>query len=634
MPEEGAVSLVTRAEYLDAGSDRELVARFQEGDEGAFVELVHTHYPSLIAQARRRLRAPSDAEDAVQETLLRAYRALDRFGGDYQLRAWLGRILANVCNDVGHHRLAESMLEERLAGLRQVEPSADDAVPDETVFRAVREALAGLPVTYRRAFVLRDLENRSYSEVASAMAITEVNARARVHRARSALQRSLRSLSGTMGALLLPLPFGERIAQALSGRLVRQGGRFDTLGAGAASPGGVVGAGAGAPLNSLGSMLPGASQLAGLSQVATQAVAAPALQTVVNALPDVARSSVGAIATLAAASLAIVAPSALSSPGPGQSAAAPAGISADPLPGTGQLAPAAQVAAPTETTTTSSPDAATGQSTSTSSSTPAWSWVAGAATATTGTSGDSSQGSSSTDTTGSGADPASTTGTNAGSGTGTASATAAPPVDAPSCPWLLAFPDQAPGGDPLPPPVLTGASSYISTGTVALATTGPVFSAGAPGTLSNSNGTTTVQAMFGACLPGAQTQALMANVSDTGPGGAEWQMRGAYVSTTETGGTTDSYFRGFIAPLGAAPATGVPFVADLTTVEPANLAMLRIAIFGDVPGLTDTTTSTSGSTGSTTTSQSTSQQAGTTTQASDAPKQTGATQSTTSSVSG
>jgi RNA polymerase sigma factor (sigma-70 family) len=102
--------MAVQPEILDAYDDKELVAAFQAGEEDAFNRIVAVHYPSLLAEARRRLRSMGDAEDAVQETLLRAYLALERFGGEFRLRAWLSRILANACADAASRRAGELRL--------------------------------------------------------------------------------------------------------------------------------------------------------------------------------------------------------------------------------------------------------------------------------------------------------------------------------------------------------------------------------------------------------------------------------------------------------------------------------------------------------------------------------------------
>ena len=82
--------------YID---DRELVAAHRAGDNEAFDELVREHRDSLLAHAKRKLNCDASAEDALQETLVRAYKALPKFDGEYRLGAWLHRIMHNVCID-------------------------------------------------------------------------------------------------------------------------------------------------------------------------------------------------------------------------------------------------------------------------------------------------------------------------------------------------------------------------------------------------------------------------------------------------------------------------------------------------------------------------------------------------------
>ena len=82
--------------YID---DEELVAAHQAGDGEAFDELVREHRRSLLSHGRNKLHCDAASEDVVQETLVRAYRALPRFNGEYRLGPWLHRIMSNVCVD-------------------------------------------------------------------------------------------------------------------------------------------------------------------------------------------------------------------------------------------------------------------------------------------------------------------------------------------------------------------------------------------------------------------------------------------------------------------------------------------------------------------------------------------------------
>ena len=98
--------------YVD---DEELVAAHKAGDGDAFDELVSEHRGLLFAHARRKLYSVEAAEDAVQETLIRAYRALPRFNGEYKLGPWLHRIMANVCVDEANRRRRDGEKIEKVA---------------------------------------------------------------------------------------------------------------------------------------------------------------------------------------------------------------------------------------------------------------------------------------------------------------------------------------------------------------------------------------------------------------------------------------------------------------------------------------------------------------------------------------
>src|SRR3954453_11011617 len=91
-----------------------LVRAHQAGDEHAFGQIVRSQHRALYAHAYRRLGNHEAAEDAVQDTLLRAYRALPSFDGDLRLRAWLHRILTNVCHDESSRRRRQTGLIDRL----------------------------------------------------------------------------------------------------------------------------------------------------------------------------------------------------------------------------------------------------------------------------------------------------------------------------------------------------------------------------------------------------------------------------------------------------------------------------------------------------------------------------------------
>jgi len=182
---------------------RDLVLAHLAGDPDAFDDIVRRYYPALLAHARRRLFDDRLAEDAVQETFLKAYRALPGFSGEYQLGAWLHRIVNNVCNDEGARRNRESYANERWAALVEPVGAGPEEYGERQEVRArVAAAVDKLPANYREALVLRDVMDYEYADVAVAAGISEDNARARVSRARAALRRLVEGSVALGGAFV------------------------------------------------------------------------------------------------------------------------------------------------------------------------------------------------------------------------------------------------------------------------------------------------------------------------------------------------------------------------------------------------------------------------------------------------
>jgi len=234
--------------------EKVLVRAYQAGDERAFDTIVRTQYNALYAHALRRLMQHEAAEDAVQDTLVRAYRALPNLDGDLALKAWLHRILTNVCHDEGNRRRRQQGLVEKVAALPEelAGDPGDDAVLHETV-RIMSEALKDLPESYREALVLRYVDGLSFREVAEATGVSEENARARVHRGRQALHKILSRVSVMIAFVIpglrratvasdstvsTPTPDGVNLATQLTSHVVQAGPSVSRLAEMASSVGG------------------------------------------------------------------------------------------------------------------------------------------------------------------------------------------------------------------------------------------------------------------------------------------------------------------------------------------------------------------------------------------------------------
>ncbi len=201
--------------------DRDLVIAYQAGDDEAFAELVREYRPQLLGHARRRLGCPEAAEDAVQEALVRALRAMPRFNGNYRVGPWLHRILSNVCSDEGNRQRRAHEKTERWASNDRAltpPPTTEAELGLDIDDSELLDAIDGLSEQYREALMLRFVDELSYEEVARVSGVSEDNARARVSRARNAVRAALKLAAAAPVALIGLLRRGERAASALSGQ--------------------------------------------------------------------------------------------------------------------------------------------------------------------------------------------------------------------------------------------------------------------------------------------------------------------------------------------------------------------------------------------------------------------------------
>ena len=168
-------------------NEREFVLAAQRGQSTAFSELVRMHERRAYAVARAIVINHEDAEDAVQDGFLHAYRALDRFLPDQAFGAWLHRIVANAALDTTRRRKVRDAdeLPETVAS-----PFRDPAEGSELRSR-LRAALETLPARQRSVIVLHDVEGFKHSEIGKILSIPEGTARSDLHYARSQLRAIL-----------------------------------------------------------------------------------------------------------------------------------------------------------------------------------------------------------------------------------------------------------------------------------------------------------------------------------------------------------------------------------------------------------------------------------------------------------
>ncbi len=189
-------------------ADASLIENTLKGDQGAFAELVRRYQAAVWGTVHRILGNSSENEDAVQEVFLRAFTALKKFDLKYPFGPWILRIATNYCIDQLRRRKGRKVQlwseltefdQQRLLNniSRENELESSSMEGNEGYARIAQVLLDGLNPKYRAAFVLREVEEKNYDEVAQLLGTSEVAARVRVSRARAELEKKFRAyLSG------------------------------------------------------------------------------------------------------------------------------------------------------------------------------------------------------------------------------------------------------------------------------------------------------------------------------------------------------------------------------------------------------------------------------------------------------
>jgi RNA polymerase sigma-70 factor (ECF subfamily) len=183
-------------------------------DPSKFTELTEPYVGSLYSAALALTHNQADAEDLLQDTYLRAFRAFDSFQEGTNLRAWLYRILTN--GFISRYRTKQRRPEEtdlddveelylyrRTAALREASEgaSAEDQVLARITDAEVKDALEALPESFRVAVVLADVEGFSYKEISEITDVPIGTVMSRIHRGRKALQKALHDYAVERGIL-------------------------------------------------------------------------------------------------------------------------------------------------------------------------------------------------------------------------------------------------------------------------------------------------------------------------------------------------------------------------------------------------------------------------------------------------
>jgi RNA polymerase sigma-70 factor (ECF subfamily) len=172
------------------GTETDLLVRVISGDRAAFDSIMRAQENRVFSVCLRILGDRDNALDATQETFLTVFRKASQFKGDSALGTWIYRIAVNTCYD----QIRKSGRKPTESLTDHVEPfdaSAEDAIDAAGLRPEIERALAALPIDFRAAVVLSDLEGMSLPEVAEALGIPVGTVKSRVFRGRRLLAERL-----------------------------------------------------------------------------------------------------------------------------------------------------------------------------------------------------------------------------------------------------------------------------------------------------------------------------------------------------------------------------------------------------------------------------------------------------------
>jgi len=180
----------------NAPDERELVRRASQGDESAFELLMRTHESRMYAVALRMCANREDAQDCLQEAMLRIYRAISNFKFQSSFATWAYRITMNTCLDELRRRKLRTATSLDVLLDTGWSPTDDGETPEQYSIaseqrRMLEKAIADLPEDMRAAIVLRDVQGFSYDEIARMLEANVGTIKSRISRGREKLREVL-----------------------------------------------------------------------------------------------------------------------------------------------------------------------------------------------------------------------------------------------------------------------------------------------------------------------------------------------------------------------------------------------------------------------------------------------------------
>ena len=182
-------------------SDEDLIKRFQDGDEQAYVELVNRYRDRLMNFVYRFTSDSEQSEDIVQETLIKLYTHKHYYKNIAKFSTWIYTIAANYAKTELRKKknrkvtnLSQMSSDEKDYDLPSVQPDTDQLIESEYLEKRIQSAINTLPLHFKTVIVLRDIQELSYDEISNIVEVPLGTVKSRINRARLQLQKELKDL--------------------------------------------------------------------------------------------------------------------------------------------------------------------------------------------------------------------------------------------------------------------------------------------------------------------------------------------------------------------------------------------------------------------------------------------------------
>jgi len=180
-------------------TDEELIARFQDGEEQAYVELVNRYRNRLMTFVYRFVNDMEKAEDIVQDTLMKLYTHRHYYRNIAKFSTWIYTIAGNFAKTELRRKkrhkvtnLSQMGFDDREYQLPSVEPETGETAQGHFAEKKIQSAIQELPLHFRTVVILRDIQELSYEEISKIVDVPLGTVKSRINRARLQLQQSLK----------------------------------------------------------------------------------------------------------------------------------------------------------------------------------------------------------------------------------------------------------------------------------------------------------------------------------------------------------------------------------------------------------------------------------------------------------